>query len=280
MKIGFFQYDVIWRNRDANLSYISSKIKNSVFDLLVLPELFTSGYAFNSKEELIPFAENLNDSYTVDYLTQLMKKCGGYITGTIPELYENKLYNTSILVGTKGLVASYRKIHLPNYEKRAFTEGSKAVSCNCNNAKIGLTICFDSWFAPLSSKLRLQGAEIICHSACFGGEVTPKIIPIRALENQCFFISCNRVGTEMFDGEPDSYCGKSQIVNPDGKILIKADNEEVLSIIDIELSEVNNPNFGSLILNDFISEHKKYDIKIKVNILPLTRCYFHIFRQY
>jgi predicted amidohydrolase len=132
MKIGFFQYDVIWRDRDANLSYICSKIKDSVFDLLVLPELFTSGYA---------------------------------------------------------------------------------------------------------------------------------IIPIRALENQCFVISCNRIGIEMFDGEPESYCGKSQIVNPDGKVLIKADNEEALSIVDIELSEVNNPNFGSLIMKDFVSEHKKYDIK-------------------
>ena len=266
MKIGFFQYGVIWRDRDANLSYICSKIKDSVFDLLVLPELFTSGYAFNSKEELMPFAENMNNSYTVHYLTQLMKKCGAYITGTIPEIYENKLYNTSILVGAEGLVASYRKIHLPDYEKRAFTEGDKTVSCNCNNTKIGLTICFDSWFAPLSSKLRLQGAEIICHSACFGGEVTPTIIPVRALENQCFYISCNRIGIEMFDGEPESYCGKSQIVNPDGKVLIKADNEETLSIIDIELSEVNKPNFGSLILKDFISEHKKYDIRINASI--------------
>jgi predicted amidohydrolase len=262
MKIGFFQYGVIWRDRDANLSYICSKIKDSVFDLLVLPELFTSGYAFNSKEELIPFAENMNDSYTVDYLTQLMKKHGAYITGTIPELYENHLYNTSILVGAEGLVASYRKIHLPNYEKRAFAEGDKAVLCNCNNTKIGLTICFDSWFAPLSSKLRLQGAEIICHSACFGGEVTPTIIPVRALENQCFFISCNRIGTEMFEGEPESYCGKSQIVNPDGKVLIKAGNEEALSIVDIEISEVNNPSFGSLVTKDFISEHEKYNIKI------------------
>jgi len=47
MKIGFFQYDVFWRDREANLSYIDSKIKDSKFDLLVLPELFTSGYALN-----------------------------------------------------------------------------------------------------------------------------------------------------------------------------------------------------------------------------------------
>ena len=263
MKIGFFQYDVLWRDRDANLSYISSKIRDSVFDLLVLPELFTSGYAFNSKEELIPFAENLNDSYTVDYLTQLMKKCGGYITGTIPESCENQLYNTSIVVGAEGLIASYRKIHLPDYEKRAFTSGNKAVSCQCKEAKVGLTICLDAWFAPLSSKLKEQEADIICHSACFGGAVTPTIIPIRALENQCFYISCNRIGMELFDGEPDAYRGESQIVSPDGKVLVKAGKEEQLSILDINLSEVNHPAFGSLIMKDFVSEHEKYDIEIK-----------------
>ncbi|MCD7900961.1 MAG: hypothetical protein LUH22_14150 [Bacteroides sp.] len=51
MKVGFFQYNIIRHDREANLSYISSNIKGSTFDLLVLPELFTSGYAFDSKEE-------------------------------------------------------------------------------------------------------------------------------------------------------------------------------------------------------------------------------------
>jgi predicted amidohydrolase len=181
----------------------------------------------------------------------------------MPELSRNKLYNTSIVVGSEGLVASFRKIHLPDYEKRAFIAGNKTVFCQCKEAKVGLTICFDAWFAPLSSKLKEQGADIICHSACFGGAVTPTIIPIRALENQCFYISCNRIGTELFDGEPDTYRGESQIVSPDGKVLVKAEKEEQLSIIDIDLSEVNHPAFGSLIMKDFVSEHSKYNIEIK-----------------
>lgn len=265
MKIGFFQYDVFWRDREANLSYIDSKIKDSKFDLLVLPELFTSGYAFESVEELIPFAENLDESHTVCCLTNMAKKSGGYITGTIPELSEGKLYNTSIIVGPEGLIGAYRKIHLPDYEKRAFVSGNSIISCNCGGIGVGLTICFDVWFAPLSSDLKLQGVSIICHSACFGGEVTPTIIPIRALENQCFYVSCNRIGTEKFDGEFESYCGKSQIVSPDGKVLAYASNEEMLCFVNIDLSEVDNPAFGSLITKDFMTEHRKYNINIKAN---------------
>lgn len=67
----------------------------------------------------------------------------------------------------------------------------------------------------------------------------------------------------MFDGEPDAYRGESQIVNPDGNVLIKGGKEEQLSIIDVDLSEVNHPAFGSLVMKDFASEHSKYNIEIK-----------------
>lgn len=263
MRVGFFQYAVVWRDREANLSYIKSKIENAKFDLLVLPELFTSGYAFDSREELLPFAEDLENSPTVIFLAELMQKSGGYITGGIPEVCDGKLYNTSIVVGAEGLVASYRKIHVTDYEKRAFEAGQEAVHCKCKDAKVGLTICFDAWFAPLSSVLKTQGVDIICNSANFGGEVTPTIIPIRALENQCFYINCNRVGTEIFDGIEEAYRGESQIVSPDGQILVKADNKESLTIIDVDLAEVNHPAFGSLITKDFLNEHAKYSIKVR-----------------
>jgi predicted amidohydrolase len=263
MRVGFFQYAVIWRDRDANLSYIESKVKDEKFDLLVLPELFTSGYAFDKKEELLPFAEDLSNSPTVRFFTQLMQRCGGYITGGIPELYNGSLYNSSILVGAEGLVSSYRKIHVTDYEKRAFEAGSEVIWGQCEDAKVGLTICFDVWFAPLSSLLKAQNIDIICNSANFGGDVTPTIIPVRALENQCFYINCNRVGTELFEGEEEAYRGESQIVSPEGKVLAKADNREALTIIDIDLAEVNHPAFGSLITKDFVSEHRKYRLEIQ-----------------
>ncbi|WP_430612585.1 nitrilase-related carbon-nitrogen hydrolase [Flavobacterium sp. JP2137] len=76
MKVGFFQYAVITRDRKANLAYITSKLQHQKFDLLVLPELFTSGYAFDDKCELQPFAEDLTNCETVACLTELAAKCG------------------------------------------------------------------------------------------------------------------------------------------------------------------------------------------------------------
>lgn len=262
MKVGFLQYDVIWRDREANLAYIESKLKGATFDYLVLPEFFTHGYAVDSKEELLPFAEVLSDSPTIAFLTALMKEHNAYITGSIPELEGSKIYNTAIVVGPEGLSASYRKIHLPDYEKRFYTAGNETATVQCKDALIGLTVCFDIWFAPLTAKLKTENMDIISNSSCFGGEVTPTIIPIRALENQCFIINCNRIGTEYFEGEAEAYRGESQIVSPDGKVLVKADNQELLAIVDIDLSEVNKPLFGSQISSDFSAEHHKYQIDI------------------
>ena len=263
MRVGFFQYAVIWRDVQANLDYIATKVKNEKFDLLVLPEFFTTGYAMDSKEDILPFVEDLKNSKTVQFLTHLLAETGnGLITGTIPEIDQGILYNTSILVSAKGLVASYRKIHLPDYEKRIFHPGDAVIVHQTPQAIIGLTICFDCWFPQHTSMLKRQEVDIICHSSCFGGPVTPKIIPIRALENQCFYISCNRIGSEYFEGELESYRGESQIINPDGKVIAKASDTENLTLVDIDLSEVNHPNFGSFIAKDFQFEHNKYKINL------------------
>lgn len=263
MRVGYFQYAVISRNREANLAYISAKLKGTSFDLLVLPELFTSGYAFDTPELILPFVEELEDSPTIRSLQQIATETGGCITGTIPEGHNGLIYNTAILVDASGLIGYHRKIHLPEYEKRYFAEGNQIETFNVKDSTIGMMVCFDCWFAPLSSRLRQLGAQIVCHSACFGGEVTPHILPIRALENQNYVISCNRVGAELFEGEKEAYRGESQIVDPDGKILHKSDNQEELVFLDIDLNTVDKPNFGSLITKDFTSEHNKYLIKLE-----------------
>ena len=263
MRVGFFQYAVIWRDIQANLDYIANAIQQEKFDLLVLPEFFTTGYAMDTKEEILPFVEDLNNSKTVKFLARLLAETGnGLITGSLPEVAQGVLYNTAILVNAQGLVSSYRKIHLPDYEKRFFQPGNAAIVYENEKARIGLTVCFDCWFPQHTAMLKQQNAEIICHSSCFGGPVTPTIIPIRALENQCFYISCNRIGQEYFEGELEEYRGESQIIDPSGDVLVKASNEELLAFVDIDLSLVNQPEFGSLISKDFPSEHNKYKISL------------------
>lgn len=262
MKVGFFQFSVAHKNPESNLDYIESRIAGRKYDLLVLPELFTSGYAFESKEEIFPYAESLEDSNTIKRLAALVPAPGDAIVGTIPEKDGDNIYNTAIFVSTEGLMGYQRKIHLTDYEKNIFTPGNEAKVFACEEFKVGAMICFDSWFSPLSAKLRQLGADVLCNPACFGGDVTPKILPIRALENQCFVISCNRVGIEIIDGVEEVFRGESQVIDPDGEVLYKAEDEEELVFVKIELDEVGKPRFGSQIKEDFQAEHSRYKIDI------------------
>lgn len=123
--------------------------------------------------------------------------------------------------------------------------------------------CFDCWFPQFGSILKQRKVQIFCHSASFGGEVTPGILPVRALENQVFVVSCNRTGSELYAGSPEKFCGRSQIISPDGKILARAGDEPELAVVDIDPDETTHPAFGSLICKDFSAEHNRYQVTIK-----------------
>lgn len=264
MRLGFFQYAVIQRNTAENLAYIANALQNCRCDLLVLPELFTCGYSFEQKLELAPFAETLDKNQTVKASQLLAQHLGGAVTGTIPEQYEGKLYNTALLVNTGGLIGFQRKIHLPDYEKKFFSPGESISTFQLSpDVRVGMMSCFDCWFPQFGAILRQNGAQIFCNSASFGGALTPTNLPIRARENQVFVISCNRIGSEMFDVEPENFRGESQIISPNGQCLVSAGGEEKLAVVEVDLDEINHPAFGSLICKDFAEEHQKYEIRLK-----------------
>ncbi len=252
------------RDVEANLNYITQALANVKCDLLVLPELFTCGYAFDNLNELAVCSERLSESRTVDVLSRLAREIAGVITGTIPVEIDNQLFNTAILVGEKGLIGYQNKIHLPEYEKQFFVPGDTIKTFMLpNEVKVGMMSCFDCWFPQFGSLLREQGAQILINSASFGGLVTPTILPIRARENQVFVISCNRIGAEYFGTDLEHYCGRSQIISPDGQILAAAVEDETLTIIEIDLNDCQHPAFGSLICRDFASEHQRYKTILK-----------------
>ena len=264
MRLGFLQYPVFWGDPGKNYHYIRCSLQNRQCDLLVLPELFSCGYLFESREEIMPFAENLKESRTVRFLQTIAAAIDGTVTGTIPEWDQGSLYNTAVAVCADGLIGCQRKIHLPTYEKRMFQPGTQITPVDLpGSVRIGMMSCFDCWFPQFGSFLRQQHTRIFCNSASFGGEVTPTILPIRALENQVFVISCNRIGAETYAGERELFCGKSQIISPDGKILAAAENEEKLAMVDVDLAETSHPAFGSLICEDFSVEHRKYQVALR-----------------
>ncbi len=255
MKAGAYQFDCSFGKKEKNLSKVASLVKDTDLELLVLPELFATGYQFRSKDEAAELSESVSSGQTVQLLSELSSEKNVYIVAGLAERDGDSLYNSAVLTGPEGLIGSYRKTHLFFEENLFFTPGDTGFKVwDTDIGKIGIMICFD-WFYPESTRaLALQGAEIIAHPANLVLPYCPDSMPVRALENRIFTVTANRVGTEdRKEGKPLKFIGQSLIVSPFGKVLSKAsdDGEEVISA-DLDPLDARNKTLNRYndILND------------------------------
>jgi predicted amidohydrolase len=256
MKAGFIQFAPQFGNIDANINKALSMIGNADAELLVLPELFNTGYHFNSAQETRNLAEEIPAGKTTKALCSIAQKKKIYIAAGIAEIADGSLYNSAVLVSPAGYVATYRKVHLFNEEKLWFQPGNKGFDVyDLGQLKIGIMICFD-WFFPESARiLALKGADIICHPSNLVLPYCQDSMVTRCLENKIYVITANRTGYEDRNGKRLSYTGKSQITSPDGRILHRAspDSDETGFVeIDVSLARDKRAN----IYNDLFADRK------------------------
>jgi len=208
--------------------------------LIVFPELATSGYVFNSRDEVFSVADDFENSETTAMFLALSKKNNtSYVIG-FPEISQNRLFNSSMLINLDGTKHLYRKIHLFNEEKRWFEPGNLGfvVAKGKNGINIGQMICFDWKFPESARTLMLKGATIIAHPCCLVLPWCQQAMLTRSLENRIFSITCNRTGTEINTDKEMYFTGKSQVVSTLGEIMFRLDeNEETVKIIEIDTSK-------------------------------------------
>ena len=151
------------------------------------------------------------------------------------ERHNALLYNSAILIGPKGYIGKYRKLHLFMNEKDYFKPGDVGLPVfDIGLCKIGMLVCFDWIFPEVWRILALKGAEIICHpSNLILPGFAQKAVPIHALTNRVYIVTANRIGTE---GDL-SFTGLSTIADPKGEILVQASQaEEEVGIKDIDIT--------------------------------------------
>ncbi|MGE0644139.1 MAG: nitrilase-related carbon-nitrogen hydrolase [Nitrospira sp.] len=243
MRVGFYQFDPQFGEVVANLDAVTAKLEQADADLIVLPELFASGYQFVSPEEALRLAEPVPDGVTVRRLSDLAKRRKMYLVAGLPERSGTRCYNSAVVVGPSGFLGCYRKTHLFSEETQYFSPGDSGFHVwDIGPAKIGVMICFDWYYPEAARTLALQGADILCHPSNLVLPNCPDSMPVRCLENRVFAVTCNRIGSEARDGkERLTYIGQSEIVTPKGVITHRASrDQEELTIIDIDPAEARN----------------------------------------
>ena len=240
MKIGFLQFYPKFKDIEANLSKIERMISehNEDMDLLVLPEMCTTGYSFKTKKEILELCAPFEEGKEIPFFERLAKEKNINIVAGLPEIVDDKVYNSAILVSRKeGFIGKYRKIQLFMWEKFVFSPGDLPLQVwSIEGVKIGIMICFDWYFPEVMRTLMLKGAQIVAHPSNLVLPYCQRVMPCRSLENRVFAITANRVGTEKnIEGKETRFTGRSIITDPEGNILVEAnETEETLKTVEID----------------------------------------------
>ncbi len=258
MNVGFVQNEPRFGEVRENLARLEALLENIRADLLVLPELFNTGYQFTSREEALALAEPVEGGATFDWLTRAAKRSGGALVAGVAELDGGRVYNSAVLVNADGLLGRYRKAHLFDDEKHMFDAGDVPLQVfDTGFARVGIMICFDWRFPETARTLALKGADIIAHPSNLVLKHCPDAMVTRCLENRVFAITADRVGAEArLPDKGHRFIGQSQIVDPDGEVLYRAsrDREEV-KVLDIDLARAREKRINAN--NDLFQDRRE-----------------------
>ena len=241
-KIGFFQFEPNFGEVERNLAKVLSALQNVDADLIVLPELTFTGYYFQNRSELSAMAEDPETSTTVNGLIRLCRERDFFLVTGFAEKCVDKLFNSALLIGPRGVLHTYRKLHLFNTEKEYFDPGNTPLEIlNIRGAKIGMMVCFDWAFPEVARVLSLQGADILCHPSNLVLDWCQKAMVTRCLENAVFAVTANRIGADIRPHGELRFTGQSQVTAPKGEIVHRAaPDKEALFIAEIDLSLARN----------------------------------------
>lgn len=251
MKIGLFQINIAWENKAGNFNKVETfaiKAKEQDVDLIVLPELFSTGYTMNSE----PLAENLSGE-TPSFLSKLSKDYKVCVLGSFIEKTETKPKNSAILFNKKGLlIFHYSKIHLFSFigEDKNYSPGEKIPIFKLHQQKLGAVICYDLRFPEAFIELADKGVKCVFVIASWPVERIEHwdfLLKARAVDNQIYVVGVNRVGKSPLG----SYPGHSAVVDPFARVIATAqENEEGIIISDIDFSFVEKIRKEFPILKD------------------------------
>jgi len=258
LKVGFVQFNPVFGRVKENLEKVESMIKSINCDLLVLPELFSTGYTFKSRQEVLRFGEIFSNSNTIEFLKRIAKERRMSIVGGFAERDGKRIYNSSVLFSKHGGHFIYRKKHLYRYENRFFDKDYEPfkIARLESGTKVGLVICFDWIYPEAIRQLALKGAQIICHSANLVMPFCQDAMITRAIENRVFIVTANRIGVEKRRGIENRFTGMSQIISPEGRILARAgEREEVTIIVNVNPKIAKNKYLNPM--NDIFKQRRK-----------------------
>lgn len=238
----------VYLDKDESLNNAILRIKEAARNgakIIALPEMFNCPY---SGENFKKYAEDEVDSKTLRLLADVCEEEKVHlIAGSIPEVEEEKVYNTSFIISPTGkIIGKFRKLHLFDiditngtrfFESHSITKGNEITVLETEYCKIGVCICYDIRFPELIRQMALMDVKLIFVPAAFSTTTGPKhwelLFKARALDNQLYIAGISP--SRDCEGTYKPYAN-SLVVDPWGDIIAKAGELEEIIYAEIDLN--------------------------------------------
>lgn len=235
-------------DKEHNIKEMEKKIKQAKrkgANLVIFPELALTGYV--CRDLVYELAEPVPTGPAIRQITDITKRENMHVIfGMIEQSTKagGVLHNTAVLIGPRGFIGKYQKMHLPTHsvfeEKRYFRQGYQTPVYETNIGKLGMIICYDIYFPEVTRLMRLKGAQLI---TCISASPSTRrgffevLTAARAIENTVFLTFTNLVGIE--DGL--QFWGGSRLIAPSGNVIAQAKyDEEDLVVAKINYSDMKH----------------------------------------
>jgi predicted amidohydrolase len=242
VRIACCQIDPAIGDLAANAELIATHIRQAVeagADVIVLPELATSGYMFADAEEARAAALTPDDPAFTKWSAAAS---GSIVILGFCELGDDaRLYNSAVMLDSDGPIATYRKTHLWDREKLIFTPGGTLPQVVATrHGVIAVMVCYDLEFAELTRPVAVHGAELIAAPVNWPlfprpeGEHPGEVITAMstARTNKVAVAACDRAGVER----GQQWTEGTAIVDPNGWIAASAGPGTAMAVADIDLA--------------------------------------------
>ncbi|MBN2359028.1 MAG: hypothetical protein JXR83_06215, partial [Deltaproteobacteria bacterium] len=255
-RIGYLQLCPRFGAVEANRRAAVEALERAVADLIVLPELCFTGYLFRDRRELRDLAEDPADSATVRELIGLCRRRRLHLVAGFAERDRRRLFNSALLIGPRGVVGRYRKLHLFMREKQLFDPGDRPPPVfSVRGARVGLMICFDWALPEVARSLALAGADVICHPSNLVLGHCQRAMLTRSLENGVYAITANRCGSDRRPHGSVRFTGRSQIAGPRGELIHRAPAQRrELYLVDVDLRRARDKALTPF--NDLLADRR------------------------
>ncbi|KXN98137.1 amidohydrolase [Aequorivita aquimaris] len=247
LKITLVQSELVWENASANRELFSKKFQTfeGETDLIVLPEMFTTGFSMNAKKLAEP-----NDGDSLNWMISEARKHNCAITGSVIISENDKFYNRLFFVLPDGTYEKYDKKHTFTLakENETYTAGKERLIVNYKGWKICPLICYDLRF-PVWSR-NTEDYDVLIYLANWPKVRTvawDTLLRARAIENMSYCVGVNRVG---FDGNDHEYVGHSAVYDVLGKQVSPSAFDEFIETVTLSKEHIESNRKHLQFLND------------------------------